>query len=105
LFRPGALATLLQSRGIRVHVFPYKYRFRDVRSVWRCIQWLATCIRTDEADLLHSNLTAHFIGAWSARMTEVPELWHLHDYPFKFKPVHAINRLIGAGFLFVYNRV
>jgi glycosyltransferase involved in cell wall biosynthesis len=98
LFRPGPLAGLLQSRGISVHVFPYKYRFRDVRSVWRCIQWLAACIRTDEADLLHSNLTAHLIGAWSARMTKVPELWHLHDYPFKFDPAHAINRLIGANF-------
>ena len=98
LFRPGPLADLLQSRGIRVHVFPYQYRFRNVRSVWRCIQWLAACIRTDEADLLHSNLTAHLIGAWSARMTKVPELWHLHDYPFKFDPAHAINRLIGANF-------
>ena len=51
-----------------------------------------------QADLLHSNLTAHLIGASLARMTKVPELWHLHDYPFTFDPVHAVNRLIGANF-------
>ena len=86
-----------------MHVFPTNIDFAT--SARFAFSGRRLAFEPDEADLLHSNLTAHFIGAWSARMTEVPELWHLHDYPFKFKPVHAINRLIGAGFLFVYNRV
>jgi glycosyltransferase involved in cell wall biosynthesis len=98
LFRPGPLEGILRSRGIKVHVFPSAYRFRDLASVWRCAKWLAGCIQVDGADILHSNLTAHLIGGWAARLARVPELWHLHDYPFKFDPVHSINRLIPADY-------
>ena len=98
LFRPGPLAGLLQSRGIRVHVFPYQYRFRNVRSVWRCIQWLAACIRTDAGRPATQQPDSPLHWRLGRVMTNVPELWHLHDYPFTFDPVHAFNRLIGANF-------
>lgn len=98
LLRPGPLASTLERRGLDVHVFPEGYRYRDLRSVLRCIQWLTECIRSTKASILHSNLTAHFIGGWAARRAHVPELWHLHDYPFHFDPVHAISRMIPADF-------
>ena len=70
----------------------------NVRSVWRCIQWLAV-FEPMMPDLLHSNLTAHFIGAWAARMT----LKYLNcgtsmHYPFTSIPADRFNRLIGANF-------
>jgi glycosyltransferase involved in cell wall biosynthesis len=98
LLRPGPLVAVLQKRGANVHVFPEDFRYRDIGSVRRCISWLTACIRSTNADILHSNLTAHFIGGWAARKAHVPELWHLHDYPFHFDPVHTINRLISADF-------
>lgn len=96
--RPGPLASTLKQRGLDVHVFPEEFRYRDVMSVLRCIRWLTERIRSTRANLLHSNLTAHFIGGWAARRAHVPELWHLHDYPFHFDPVHAFNRLVPADF-------
>lgn len=98
LLRPGPLVTTLEQRGLDVHVFSEDFRYRDLVSVGRCIQWLTECIRSTRASLLHSNLTAHFIGGWAARRAHIPELWHLHDYPFQFDPVHAFNRLIPADF-------
>ena len=94
LLRPGPLADMLRDRGLRVHTFPEEYRYRNLGSVLRCIRWLSQCIREEDADLLHSNLTAHFVGGWAARRTGVPEVWHLHDYPHHFDPVHFISRRV-----------
>jgi glycosyltransferase involved in cell wall biosynthesis len=97
LLRPGQLAARLEKRGILVHVFPEDYRYRDLGSVRRCIRWLADCVKADGADILHSNLTAHFVGFWAARRVGVPELWHLHDYAHSFDPVHWIQQHLPAG--------
>ena len=96
IFRPGPLEDVLRRRGIKVHVFPKSYRFRQLASVVQCVRWLADCIEEDGANLLHSNLTAHLIGSWAARLAKVPEVWQLHDYPFKFDAVHSICRLLPA---------
>jgi glycosyltransferase involved in cell wall biosynthesis len=96
LLRPGQLAARLEKRGILVHVFPEDYRYRDLGSVRRCIRWLADCVKADRADILHSNLTAHFVGFWAARRAGVPELWHLHDYAHSFDPVHWIQQQLPA---------
>ena len=97
LLRPGQLAARLEKRGILVHVFPEDYRYRDLGSVRRCIRWLADCLKTDRADILHSNLTAHFVGFWAARRADVPELWHLHDYAHSFDPMHWIQQQLPAA--------
>ena len=96
LLQPGPLEEILRSENIEVHTFPEKYRFRNVFSVIRCIRWLTMRLRADRAQILHSNLTAHLVGSWSARRAGIPELWHLHDYPFHFDRVHAINRRLPA---------
>ena len=98
LLQPGPLEEILRSHNIEVHTFPEKYRFRNLFSVIRCIRWLTSRLRADQAQILHSNLTAHLVGSWAARRAGVPELWHLHDYPFHFDRVHAINRRLPADF-------
>lgn len=98
LLRPGPLEKIAKDRGLAVHVFPEEYRYRDIGSVRKCIGWLADRIRDDKADILHSNLTAHFVGGWAARKAKVPELWHLHDYPFHFDIVHAISQRVPTSF-------
>lgn len=97
LLRPGPLAETLSSRGFEVHTFLEDYRYRNIGSVLRCIRWLTRCIRDERADLLHSNLTAHFVGGWAARRAHVPEVWHLHDYPHQFDPVHFISRRVATN--------
>jgi glycosyltransferase involved in cell wall biosynthesis len=97
LLRPGRFAEKVEKRGIRVHVFPESYRYRDLGSVRRCVLWLSDCVKADRADILHSNLTAHFVGFWAARRAGVPELWHLHDYAHSFDPVHWIQRHLPAN--------
>jgi glycosyltransferase involved in cell wall biosynthesis len=54
-------------------------------------------VRDEQADLVHSNLTAHFLGYWAARRAGVPELWHLHDRAESFDPVHAVSRRLPAA--------
>ena len=92
--RPGSISEKLRERGFRVHTFGEEYRYRDLRSVIRCFRWLSQCIRDEHADVLHSNLTAHFVGGFAARRAHIPEVWHLHDQAHHFDPVHFISRRI-----------
>ena len=98
LLQPSPLEAVLRSEQIEVQTFPDRYRFRNVFSVLRCISWLKSVIRSEKADILHSNLTAHLVGSLAARWGGIPELWHLHDYPFHFDRVHALNRRLRASF-------
>jgi glycosyltransferase involved in cell wall biosynthesis len=97
LLRPGPLAEMLRQRGLRVYTFAEEYRYRNLGSVLRCIRWLTQCIQDEQADVLHSNLTAHFVGGWAARRAHIAEVWHLHDYPHRFDPVHFISQRIPTS--------
>ena len=98
LLQPGPFEDILRQNGIEVLTFPERYRIREISSVLRCARWLTLQIKKSGAHLLHSNLTAHLIGSWAARRAGVPELWHLHDYPFHFDRLHALSRMFRADF-------
>ena len=98
LLQSGPLVEALRRRGFNVDVFPETYRFRNLPTLNRCVRWLTDLLRKNRIDLVHSNLTAHLISSWAAKGAHVPEVWHLHDYPYKFDPVHMLNRCIPADF-------
>ena len=103
--RPGPLAARAQELGARVYVFR-DHRMRDVHRVLQGIGWLRGLIRRERADIVHSNLTAHLYGSPAARLAHVPELWHIHDYPYLVDGALRVQmRQAGDFTLFTTERV
>ncbi len=59
-----------------------EHRMRQVSTVLQGIKWLSQIVRKTQVDILHSNHTAHLYSGPISRMTKIPELWHIHDYPY-----------------------
>jgi glycosyltransferase involved in cell wall biosynthesis len=103
--RPGPLVTRAQQQDARVYVFR-DHRMRDLHRVWQGVGWLRGIICRERADVIHSNLTAHLYGSLAAKLARVPELWHLHDYPYTVDNVLRLQlRQPGDFTLFTTEKV
>ena len=80
--RPGPLVRMAEEQGLRVYAFR-EHRLREVVNVARGIRWLTKLVIELEADIIHCNHAAHLYGGPGGRLAGTPELWHLHDYPYK----------------------
>src|SRR5581483_10689153 len=57
-------------------------------------RWLARTTREAQIDLIHCNHAAHLYGSLAARWANVPEVWHIYDYPYRRDMVdHLAERL------------
>jgi glycosyltransferase involved in cell wall biosynthesis len=103
--RPGPLAEAARQLGIKVYEFK-NHRYREIPVVWEGIQWLAQVIRETKAQLVHANHASHIYGSLASRFTNVPEVWHLHDYPYHWDWVDQLSiRLPTDHVIFTTNKV
>jgi glycosyltransferase involved in cell wall biosynthesis len=79
--RPGPLAELARQHGIEVYEFQ-NHRYREIHTVWKGIQWLVKVIKDADIQLVHANHAAHIYSSLATRITKIPEVWHIHDYPY-----------------------
>jgi glycosyltransferase involved in cell wall biosynthesis len=103
--RPGPLMELAQKQGLPAYAFR-EHRFRQVGQIAQGILWLARVIRDAKIDLLHSNHAAHLYSGPAGKWTRVPEMWHIHDYPYRRDGVdRLLERLPNGYVLFTTERV
>jgi glycosyltransferase involved in cell wall biosynthesis len=103
--RPGPLAEVVRKLGIEVFEFK-NHRYRQFSVVWEGIQWLAQVIRKTEAQLVHANHASHIYSSLATRLTNIPEVWHLHDYPYHWDWVDRLSiRLTTDHVIFTTNKV
>jgi len=88
--RPGRLLEVARSHGVAARSFA-PHRMRDVVRVVRGVRWLGMVCRQHGAELIHASHTSFLYAGPASRMTGVPAIWHLHDYPHR---VDAIERLM-----------
>ena len=69
-------------QGLAAYAFQ-EHRLRQFGKVALGIQWLTKLAKEVEADVIHCNHAAHLYGGPTSRLTGIPELWHIHDYPYK----------------------
>lgn len=104
--RPGPLTELARQQGLTVYEFPRQHRYREIDVVLQAIQWLTQVIRETQADVIHANHASHIYTAIAARLTNTPEVWHLHDFPYKFDWIDKIiNRLPSNHVIFTTDKV
>jgi glycosyltransferase involved in cell wall biosynthesis len=105
LMRPGPLDELAAERGMKVHVFR-DHRYRELHTVLGGIRWLQRLAVRERVDIVHSNLTAHLYGGPAAHRAGLPELWHIHDYPYRLSLMERVLLRIPTDLaLFTTNRV
>lgn len=103
--RPGPLVEQARRQGLTTHVFR-DHRFHQFGRVSQGVLWLTHLAREAKVDLLHSNYAAHLYGAPAGLLARVPELWHIHDYPYRRDALgHVIERLPSRYVLFTTRRV
>lgn len=103
--RPGPLADLVRQQGLKVYEFK-NHRYRQIPLIWEGTQWLAKVIKDTKAELVHSNHAAHAYSSLATRFTHIPEVWHLHDYPYKWDWVdRLLIRLPTDHVIFGTNKV
>jgi glycosyltransferase involved in cell wall biosynthesis len=103
--RPGPLAEVARHQGIEVYEFQ-NHRYRDIHLVWKGIQWLARVIRDADIQLVHANHAAHIYSSLATRITKIPEVWHIHDYPYHWDWVdQLLIRLPTNHVIFTTNKV
>ncbi len=79
---------------------------RQVPKVLQGIKWLSQIVRQTQADILHSNHTVHLYSGPVSRITKIPELWHIHDYPYHLDALDKmILRLPVQHILFTTERI
>ncbi len=88
--RPGPLVAFVRGIGIEVHEY-VPHRYREVHKTLRGGTWLSKVVRRTSASLVHVNHSAHLYGALACGLAGVPEVWHLHDYPYAFDWITSIN--------------
>ncbi|HEY9301923.1 glycosyltransferase family 4 protein [Leptolyngbya sp. GB1-A1] len=88
--RPGSLVEAARQSGIKAYAFK-AHRYRELSLVWQGIQWLAQIIQETEAQLVHANHASHIYSSLATRFTSVPEIWHLHDYPYHWDWVDQVS--------------
>jgi glycosyltransferase involved in cell wall biosynthesis len=103
--RPGPLADLARHQGLKVYEFK-DHRYRQIPLLWEGVQWLAEVIRETEVQLAHVNHASHIYSSLATRLTKIPEVWHLHDYPYHWDWVDQLSiRLPTDYVIFTTNKV
>jgi glycosyltransferase involved in cell wall biosynthesis len=103
--RPGPMAALARKKGIEAYEFK-NHRYRQIQIVWEGIQWLSQLVKNSGVGLIHSNHAGHMHSGLASRFTKVPEVWHLHDYPYNFNWIDTLSKRIPpAHMIFTTNKV
>jgi len=103
--RPGPLVDRAKQQGLEVHAFQ-EHRMRQVLDVVKGVQWLKNLIRQVGAEIVHANYTAHLYASPASRLAGVPEIWHIHDYPYRPDSIDFLQaRLSTAHVIFTTERV
>lgn len=90
--RPGPLVGRAREQGTVTFAFA-EHRYRQPLMLWKGMRWLAERVRETDADLLHTNHSAHLYGSLAARLAGVPVVWHVHDYPYRRESDFLSRRL------------
>lgn len=99
LMHPGGLSEIARKQGIDVHVFPETYRFRDVPTVVKSINWLREIITSRNVDIVHGNHAAHLQVFFACLGTQAKEVWHLFDYPYTKDLVDSLGIRLHPDFV------
>ena len=103
--RPGPLMEKAAQLGLPVSAFQ-EHRIRELGKVIGGIRWLTKLVRKVQPDMIHSSHAAHLYSGPASRMTGVPELWHIHDYPYKPDLIDRLQwRISCQRVLFTTERV
>ncbi|NBD14567.1 MAG: glycosyltransferase [Cyanobacteria bacterium] len=103
--RPGPIAELAKQKGAEVYEFK-PHRYRQIKTVWEGIEWLFKVVKNTDVKLIHSNHTGHAYSGLASQFAKVPEVWHLHDYPYHFDWVDKLlKRIPAAHIIFTTNKV
>lgn len=103
--RPGPLAALVQQQGIKTYEFK-EHRYRQFFLIWEGIQWLKQIIQATGAKLIHANHASHAYTSLAAQFTGIPEVWHIHDYPYHWDWVErALTQLPTDHVIFTTHKV
>lgn len=103
--RPGPLVEKARQQGTTVFSFE-EHRLRQWPTVLRGIKWLRDLSLKTKTDILHANHAAHLYSGPVSKTTNIPELWHIHDYPYRLDIVDRLSlRSPSPYVLFTTNRV
>jgi glycosyltransferase involved in cell wall biosynthesis len=103
--RPGKLAEVVRYKGVEVYEFKH-HRYRQIPLVWEGIHWLAQVIRETKVQLVHASHASHIYSSLATRFTKIPEVWHLHDYPYHWDWVDRLSVRLPTDYLiFTTNKV
>ncbi len=88
--RDGPLVESLRGAGVAVRFLPMR-QLRPVRNVgyqarfalafWPTVFRIARLVRSENALLVHSNSLYTLYGAWAARVSRRPHVWHVREIP------------------------
>jgi glycosyltransferase involved in cell wall biosynthesis len=96
--RPGALTDIARRRGIEAAEYR-DHRYRHLPAVFGAVRWLTEVARQFRADLLHVNHAAHIYSSFAARKLGLPEVWHLHDYPYRRDWLDILNQRLRTSYV------
>lgn len=103
--RPGPLEDKVRQLGIPAFSFR-DHRLRQLPTVLRGIKWLEELALNMQIDLLHANHAAHLYSGSAGKRTNIPELWHIHDYPYHLDLVERLSlRVPSRHVLFTTEKV
>lgn len=86
--RPGPLTELMQQAGAGVRFVPMqqlrplldpRYQARYLAHFWPTVRRVAQVIREEQIDVVHTNSLFALYGAWAARVTHRPHVWHVRE--------------------------
>ncbi len=85
----GTLSTSLIKQNVPVHYVGLAVLRRRYLTPWGIVRYVAATIsstfmlvrliRREKVDIVHSNTVAVLPGAWAARLTGRPHVWHVHE--------------------------
>ncbi|HEX8911808.1 MAG TPA: glycosyltransferase family 4 protein [Humisphaera sp.] len=103
--RPGPLLGQARQLGVPAHAYK-QHRYRDALAVGGATLWLARVARRERADLIHSTHAGHVYGGPAAWLSGVPEVWHIHDYPYRRDWLDRLNLRVPTSLaMFTTRRV
>ncbi|EIQ00309.1 glycosyltransferase [Opitutaceae bacterium TAV1] len=85
----GAFSTELKKRNIPCRLIPFDYNTRDasmpempdsVSNKSAALRPMLEVVRQTEPDIIYSNSSVIYYGAWLAQITRKPHVWHLREY-------------------------
>jgi glycosyltransferase involved in cell wall biosynthesis len=91
--RRGYLSGELHKRNVACHVIPYTWWMGRDTSRWKRYvkqfvnaimeRVLATCLRRWTCDIVYSNSVTVSAGAFAARRSGLPHVWHIHEFGYE----------------------